>query len=1419
MQLSLLNTYGAGQRSAWETLSVQLFRQHINRSRAGKLQKFRVVNGAGGDGGIEAYALLTDGTCSGVQAKWFLQPLDNLEFRQIRSSIDTARRVRPELSDYVIAIPHNPSSKKVVKGGGVSDKHEETRIEEFTKKAEADHPGLKITWWFEDDVLQMLQTEEGFPVRRYWFEKETITSQYLGVVFERQKNHQWLKERYVPEVNGLGHISSVYDRLIFGDAFRNNNFAETGRVVLMIKNTCQLLEEYVKTPITPQLTTDITGAKKQLEDYAAFFEDLRVAYVTGNDDFNPEYYPVLKQQPVNLGKLALDIYNHKRTTVQRNLASRLNYSLMMLNSEPVVLLAGSFRQVKPVLVILGDQGTGKTQGLAHCVQQHISKKLPALLIRAKGATPSSWHQLLSGALGLTGWTAEEIFSALEANATAQDIAAGATAEEGKELNTPSSKVLIAVDGLEEDVNHWMQWHDRINDAVDFSKKFPRLRFMFSARRYFETKETLLDHDEIEKEYLPHEGDVSVSYVSDKYFKEYKIVLSDYRRIKGLDNLLALRLFCEKYQGENLDDGRTLITEVNELLRLKIQSINQEFLSSNDRRNKGADQAVQMALTAIAKSFYDKSSLQKETLFDLVKSTLPSWYAINDILELIQLLCDHGILFTESRVDTTSVLGITQTEYAMTNQAIIEHLLFESVYQDIVAGKLSKLPSTLVSHPGPSQAKNISNEKIVQDIADRLLMEKSILIGENGFLIEGIEGLVGGLQLRALIHTPIERKAEYQPRIDQLFFHSVDSQHGLLNNLIIPSSSSSSRVFGSRYVHEKLLTFPSAAARDRKWTGITKVRFDLEDAPTSFLTLEISQEQDYDELPLLFAWGLTTRDQPVRRRLQVALLKWALIRPLEFIKLLDLVFDVNDPQIQEDLGSVTLGLAAFLKDADGLTALAHWAHVNVFAKKEIIRSVITRQGFRAIIERAFQKGLTNKAVLEMARPSILSPVKLLPLHKATLRSGSSEIFPIVHDLAWYVIHKAYEKFLTPPFGGVTLRNNDLPDATALLDKYRKRHHRPDLYGTEWAFAAAMEYIKNALGFTDKKGVSYTSATHGAKSVRYTLEEKYVWLTVHYLQGYLSDYLPMRDHNGRAVSVTDYSQLTEIPNPAETLDDPDHEEPVKNTIWLLQEDLVPTVGNEKSIKAELRKWVNTVPVLDLAKWIEFPGTCLHDRDSRVWTALYHDLSVKDATEYGYAHLTINAALIKDSDLIHLQTAVKRKTNRPHFLNSIERIHALPDGDIYANPTDVVWMNWTGEIENIEEFRGRDKKMGELHLANIKITSKKGKGEETVILPSRLVRHLSGITDFLRPDLLDKEENLVGFVYEVNGEKTGERQDVLFIDASALNKQLKQNEFKLIWFVDLLKRSNPWRTGFKQEEHFMKSFRWMVWKDGDEFKNIVL
>ena len=102
MDVSKLNNYNSSPDQAFEALSTQLFQRWLFRNFLGNVSYFSVVNGAGGDGGVEAYGVLNDGSIVGLQAKYFLKSIHKSQRDQIEKSIRTAIDVRPSLTRYII---------------------------------------------------------------------------------------------------------------------------------------------------------------------------------------------------------------------------------------------------------------------------------------------------------------------------------------------------------------------------------------------------------------------------------------------------------------------------------------------------------------------------------------------------------------------------------------------------------------------------------------------------------------------------------------------------------------------------------------------------------------------------------------------------------------------------------------------------------------------------------------------------------------------------------------------------------------------------------------------------------------------------------------------------------------------------------------------------------------------------------------------------------------------------------------------------------------------------------------------------------------------------------------------------------------------------------------------------------------------
>lgn len=130
----------------------QLFQLWCRKTYPESIKTITVVNGSGGDGGVESFATLKDGTIIGMQAKWFLNSITSSQFRQIKNSIITSLTVRSTIKKYIVYIPRDLSSYRIGKGGKVVKNTELKRWLGLKNELEGDYPGLEIELWNETQL-------------------------------------------------------------------------------------------------------------------------------------------------------------------------------------------------------------------------------------------------------------------------------------------------------------------------------------------------------------------------------------------------------------------------------------------------------------------------------------------------------------------------------------------------------------------------------------------------------------------------------------------------------------------------------------------------------------------------------------------------------------------------------------------------------------------------------------------------------------------------------------------------------------------------------------------------------------------------------------------------------------------------------------------------------------------------------------------------------------------------------------------------------------------------------------------------------------------------------------------------------------------------------------------------------------------
>lgn len=1434
MNWNNFKTYGESPEKTFETLCNQLFERYLHRTYGATLLKYRVINGAGGDGGIEAYGEIDKGDIIAIQSKYFRQTLDDSQIKQIRNSIITAKDLRNNIKVYVICVPHNISSLRVGRGKVPTTNHEENRINQLIDEIEFLYNDLELIWWFDNEILNELQISNNEGIHKYWFEKESISIDFLKKQFELQKNG-WLKLRYISELHGNGVIHEEYNKICFTKDYRIELNTKLNNDKYLLNRCIHLIEEFITTSDHSFLNKRLLVIKRNIICFASEIEKICIGVANGHDAVHSA-----NLREVDIWKTKYHLEKLKPTNLQKNVLPKLIASLNNVHGfslpEYVESYCNFFNQ--KIRLILGGAGTGKTHGLSNSVENHLNNNMPALIIQAKGNYSSNWTEILSKALELPNWTKQDIFIALESCAIRNDNEKARTLESGEELNSESTKVLICVDGLEEDILNEEGWVNRIEESEILVQNYPRLRFLFSARNYFQSNTSISRSTILDTVYLSREGDVQIHEVIDDYLKEYDIELSHNTPIKGIDSLLALRLFCEKYRGARFFAGDKTLTATSELLNDKVQRANNELAQSLlPRKLSKSRNPISSALSLIAKYFYSNQSIEHDSLCELLTIKI-NYLDISELDILIEYLANNGFLIKSERI-TNNGGGLNEviTEYHVTYQSIIEHVISFEILNDIKSGKLTRIP--VILHSGMIMPLDyapkrfdffdvLPNKKIIQDIINTIFNDAGRLVGENGFLTEGFKDEeVFKMQMEAIRQASSELALKYKPKIDSLFFGGFRSQFKVLKYLILPSCNNNFKVFGSEYLHDILINQPSAFERDKLWSGLDRYEKFLLSEEDRFScdyytlanvfdelgigSIHLYSEQDYNEQPLFFAWGLSTINQELRKELRVELTKWAIEQPYEFIKLLNKIFRCNDPQIQEDLASIMLGVATKLKDGKAIKKLAIWTIENVFSKIEIYRNIIIRQGFRAIVEKAYLMWKISDREVETCRPKPTHKYSLLELDQDYLANPVEESYPIVHDLAYYVIKNTYNNFLeAPSMYGNKLNDNNCIEASLLLSQY----NISGLYTRNFGMASAISYIKS-LGLSRVEGNGTTDATHGAKSEIFTYEEKYTWLAVHYIQGYLSDYVPMKLGSGERKFISDYSQLSEIHNPAESIKDMDkwYEDYETNFSkdWVVKEQLVTEISND--INQGIKSAVNTEIMYDFSKWIKFNSKDFNmQNNEEEWLALYNKTALHDSKSLVYSWMLLEACLIKKDNVGNFIESITNNPDNFNFISEFSCLISYPKDGSNCNPSDLIWMTWIDEENQSQEY------------CDI-VANKGNKLLNTIVdvdyfkMPSRIIRQYLNITELQNTKLINSENKLTAFIHNLDDHNTRDSQHMVLVNSRKLRSALENDNYEIIWFAEVFKQQNPLNKKIRNKYLEQKVRKYFIWNDNGELKNIKI
>ncbi|MGO4876567.1 hypothetical protein ACEN2P_08195 [Pedobacter psychrotolerans] len=1402
MDVSRIKNYGDAPDRAFEAFCSQLFRSWIRRNYKNNLSYFSIVNGKGGDGGVEAYALLDNHEFIGLQCKWFTNAIEKGQIKQIRDSINTARSVRDKLSIYIVCLPRNLASLKKGRDGENIQESEDMRLQLLKRAMELKHKGLEVRYWLEDDLLTELQHPENEGISRYWLGEEVITFNNLKFRFKMAKD-SWLKERYTP-LSLAGGISKVVEEMVLPPEFINAEIEQLQKLIAGITNCQVLLGEYISlNTYFPQLNGQFQNMIAELEPFKHIFLE-----ISGNLGRGIVEAAITVPNDLDLWPLVELLSITEKGNMLRNIIPKLQYSLRDLHAVNLsqYVLRLTERLAPHNQIILGPVGTGKTHGIAKAVEGLLQADLPAIIIRAKGTNCASWGEVLAHSIGGGEWTDLQLFNALESLAIRMSVNR-AFLEKNDSFKNHTTKLLIAIDGVDE-ASDWEPWKDRVKECPTFMEKFPMIRFLISARSYPPNRMNPCDlfyDGQSQRRYdVDNIGDASLYELIPIYLKEYKISYEKNSWILySFENAIALRLFCEENKNKKISEisDKPVFYTLSILFKSKIKRIDAEFYVENKGLTTKESQIIHKVLMELAILFQTQHRILREELLNMLSGVFKT---INPLLleKALDKITEHAFLqkeFEESMLEPTRIL------YSIGLESYLEYLIAISYAENIFETKNMVLPDFL---------KIEKNKNIRYLTAVILLVDHGLLVGkqdlwQNDF--QEMERML--LQFEVFRRSPDAIVASYISLVKTYFLKSESFRNLTIEHFILPNINREELALGTVLVHKTMKGFGSVYERDQFWSGPDNLHTNRSSPLSLYLEHEHLSVLDLATgKALLMAWSLASLDKEFREKVRKELLDWSLYDIARFVELLELMFDCGDPQILEDLAIIILGISADLDNSiPNIDVLTSWVMTNVFSAQTIVSVTdsVIRHCCRTFIERAVKLGIcTDQDLLEVQSPFAAAEEYLeLDFDSSAVYNNRDGRFPIEHDLYWNVIEESYEGFLTFKHSG-TLDDR----AKAFMEPYNQK------YGTSFnpktfVVAAALIFIKKlgwdkTSGFADQGGVRYMS-----------FEEKYTLCAVRAIQGFLADRLPY-EHDSEP--LTDYGRIVSVHNPSEygiaqqVVNYPND----RISIFLPEDFSEKLRYTVETLADDVKKWVkdSTSPLFD--SWIHPNGLGLNGVHSceDQWVTLYCHTALPEINGLGRSRLRGVCLLIAEDEFeIFKQFMLSQENTFEHSSISPNDFFAGIDGNIYQSLKDILWMDSTKEYSEPHEITNDDNYGAEVYATVTEITENKvGAGERSFLVPSALIRESLGITKSDKRGFFDADGNLKALMFK-HFESDILDQRLTLADQASFDNMFNEKSLKPFWLFEHYRATTDAKILKQSDAEFRHCKKWVYFHDTKESREI--
>jgi hypothetical protein len=1126
MDLTQLQRPGLSSPQAFEALCVQLFRLWGRRTLGLRETRFAALHGAGGDHGVEAVHETQAGAVLGLQVKYHT-PLDAAILKKLDDSVDCARKRYPGLVRYIVALPLDRSNKRK-KSTSVD---EVTRWENWETAVRKRHSGLDVVFWGKREIEDELARPEAVHFEAFFFGKAWLGQadfeRRLGAVLTTGT----FRHRYVADLHTEVPFEERLRRRLGDTPDIQDLEGHVERVIALGKRARMEIDRLPRLGVQYSAEEEDAAhrAGEAINDWLVDAQHLQDWLERGlQGTFDPR---VLDGPLIAIAELAGLLKARSRTTEvaptldSETVLRRFVDRWQLLSRE----LAGLHRIGAP-MVLAGPAGSGKTHALAHLAQAWVSAGRPAVLLGASSFDPaarSTVHALLSTMLGIGTASPEGLLAILEG---AAEVAARAK-------ERPGTRALLVIDGLDETPGHLRKWRDLLEQLHVYVSDFPRVQIVVSLRDGA-LHELLGTGRNAESPWVTIEADrteVPLDCLFERYAALYNVSVPHGIDIRGwFTSPLHVRLFVQRYRGTMVPKALDA-SSISALFGDLLQEASKQLDGVGDERPCAP---ALLSLIRTIEAEQGRSLLESQALRVLEKALAdPYPRSAQRATDVLAVLESWGFVVA-FKVRSEDPLLPPDLHIAPAYEAVVDFALA----RDVLGAKTDPLP-------------RLRDREYALELYALMRTEQD---GSFDWLLNASDAHLEAspwleLYLAILAQVPPDLAAARRADVARLLIRSVPLRCSVISDLVVRVMRRGQHPFAPHFVHGVLAPL-RVADRDLVWSGPSDLQAPAPWAgwgPDVLPNVTLRTDDPADGPPLLLAWATTSLERRKRDWARRELAGWMAEAPTEIPRLIQRLSESNDPQMHED---VVAALAVAVNAWDRQSA---WADV-ASALREFYAGLpedakddcVLRAGLWAVLMR----GKFLQALDEAPWWSRVAPPgeresgeggdeRLFPVDRSIWESSSGKQWidtHIVHsDLAWYVLGKGYEPFFDP-------KPKPPPEAIALVRAHASHLGLADESPAAFALAAVHAQA-SAWGWTDDvfhgeplggepgERLGYDIAVlrqhppsrHGLQSRVARPAEKYTWLAVNRLAGYLADRLPRADEDAFLTDLTGLgSQLPTI-----------------------------------------------------------------------------------------------------------------------------------------------------------------------------------------------------------------------------------------------------------------------------------------------------